>query len=217
MPARMIQKIQRLTSPIVHVLASLCLIAGFAGNAVAQTTTANSHGCPPQAGVKPGPSVETEIEAKDQAFVAAVLGRDTAALDALISPDFVYVHENGLISTKREFLQELVAKGYIEAVLQPLRPAEPMRQYCTPRSRCMPGTCEQGRIVLIRQRWSLISGPAKTVNGSWFIGTSAMRGNRLGNNSARPAGRIIQTNWGRRPVRPFRKSSRNARLPGSTL
>ena len=98
------------------------------GCAAGQTS---AFSCPASDGMNPLPNVKAAISANDQAFLKAVLAQDKAALDAMISNDFVYVHETGLISTKQQFLEDFVAKGYIEAVLEPLQPAEPMRQYCS--------------------------------------------------------------------------------------
>ena len=57
-------------------------------------------------------------------FLKAVLAQDTAALDRVLAADFVYVHENGLVSTKAQFLKDFVARGYVEAVLTPKEPAQ---------------------------------------------------------------------------------------------
>ena len=74
----------------------------------------------------PLPAVRSVIEANNHAFLQAVLSRDMQKLNELLSDDFVYVHENGLISTKQQFLEEFVPKGYVAAVL---KEKEPMRQY----------------------------------------------------------------------------------------
>lgn len=77
-------------------------------------------------GVTPPSVVQSAIEEKDQAFLKAALAQDTAVMGALLAADFVYVHENGFINTKAQFLTDFVAKGYTVAVLTP---KEPMRQY----------------------------------------------------------------------------------------
>src|SRR5882724_1891204 len=76
--------------------------------------------------VTPLPEVKARVEANEQAFLKAVLAQDTATLDTLLAADFVYVHENGLISTKSQFLTDFVAKGYAAAEF---KPKEPVRQY----------------------------------------------------------------------------------------
>lgn len=75
---------------------------------------------------KPEPTVQSTIEANDQSFVQAVLEQEISKLDELLSEEFVYVHENGLISTKKQFIENFVPKGYVAAVL---KEKEPMRQY----------------------------------------------------------------------------------------
>ncbi len=76
--------------------------------------------------IEPLPAVQSLIEANNQAFIQAVLTKDQQKLNELIADDFVYVHENGLISTKQQFLEDFVPKGYVAAVL---KEKEPMRQY----------------------------------------------------------------------------------------
>ncbi len=74
----------------------------------------------------PLPEVKSAIDANNESFLEALLSKDTDKLDELLSEDFVYVHENGLISTKKQFLEDFVSKGYVAAVL---KDKEPMRQY----------------------------------------------------------------------------------------
>ncbi len=74
----------------------------------------------------PSPAAQSAVNANEQKFLRAALAQDTAALDVLLAADFVYVHENGLISTKAQFLADFVAKGY-ETAVAVLN--EPMRQY----------------------------------------------------------------------------------------
>lgn len=74
----------------------------------------------------PLPAVRSVIDANNQAFLQAVLSKDMQKLDDLLSGEFVYVHENGLISTKKQFLEDFVTKGYVAAGL---KEKEPMRQY----------------------------------------------------------------------------------------
>ncbi len=72
------------------------------------------------------PVAQSAIEANEQKFLQAVLAADIPALEALLAADFVYVHENGLISTKAQWLTDFLPKGYVAAVSAP---QEPMRQY----------------------------------------------------------------------------------------
>ena len=74
----------------------------------------------------PAPAVHNAIEANEAAFLNAVLAKDTATLGRLLADDFVYVHENGWISTKASFLKDYVSKGYVHAE-RVLR--DPTRQY----------------------------------------------------------------------------------------
>ncbi len=87
---------------------------------------ASSAPSPALAALAPAPAVSTVIEANEAAFLKAVLAKDTSALGALLSDDFVYVHENGWVSTKASFLADYVAKGYVHAE-RVLR--DPTRQY----------------------------------------------------------------------------------------
>ena len=157
------------------------------GSAAGQTS---AFSCPASDGINPLPNVKAAISANDQAFLKAVLAQDKAALDAMISNDFVYVHETGLISTKQQFLQDFVAKGYIEAVLEPLQPAEPMRQYCSTYSRTTPATFDRNKIVLTHQASLFTSGLCKIANGYWSIAMSVTMANQSGSNSAR---RVVKT------------------------
>ncbi len=74
----------------------------------------------------PLPEVKSVIDSNNESFLQAVLAKETQKLDELLSDDFIYVHENGLISTKQQFLEDFVPKGYVAAMLNE---KEPMRQY----------------------------------------------------------------------------------------
>ncbi|MEO6752121.1 MAG: nuclear transport factor 2 family protein [Opitutus sp.] len=74
----------------------------------------------------PAPAVNEAIEANEAAFLKAVLAQDSATLESMLSDDFVYVHENGGISIKKQFLQDYLAQGYVHAE-RVLR--DPTRQY----------------------------------------------------------------------------------------
>ncbi len=78
------------------------------------------------AAVRPEPAVQKTITANEQAFLAAVLAQDKAGLDALLSTAFVYVHENGQVSTKEEFYRDYLGRGYLDAVS---KPKEIMRRF----------------------------------------------------------------------------------------
>lgn len=84
---------------------------------------------PAVSNVAPNTKVQAAIVANEQAFLNAVLASEITVLNAMLSDDFVYVHENGLISTKAQFMTDFLAKGYEEAVLGSKQPEEPMRQY----------------------------------------------------------------------------------------
>jgi hypothetical protein len=72
------------------------------------------------------PAVQKTILAQEQAFLAAVLAQDKPALEAVLAAAFVYVHENGQVSTKAEFFRDYLARGYIDAAA---KPREAMRQF----------------------------------------------------------------------------------------
>lgn len=50
------------------------------------------------------------IELADQARYEAMQAADTRALEALLSPDFTYVHRNGLSETRDQYLRRLQAR-----------------------------------------------------------------------------------------------------------
>lgn len=79
--------------------------------------------------VGPNTTLQTAIVANERAFLKAVLAGEVATLNEMLSDDFVYVHESGLISTKVQFMTDFLSKRYEEAVLGPKQPEEPMRQY----------------------------------------------------------------------------------------
>ena len=74
----------------------------------------------------PAPETQAAIEASEKKLLAAVLKQDNSVLEELLAADFVYVHENGLISTKTQFLKDFVSKGYAAVALVS---KEAMRQY----------------------------------------------------------------------------------------
>lgn len=84
--------------------------------------------CPPLDGVTPDPAVREAIDTNTQAFLKGALGQDRETLDGLLADAMSYVHENGQISTKQQFLDDYLSKGYTEAVLEP---KEEMRQFCS--------------------------------------------------------------------------------------
>lgn len=103
---------------------SLGLLVGFGPASGAPAASAAATAA--MTAVAPLPAVHSGIATNEQAFLKAVLTQDVAALKTLLADDFVYVHENGLISTKAQFLADFVAKGYAAAEL---KHKEPMRQY----------------------------------------------------------------------------------------
>ncbi len=87
----------------VSIATSLCLLSNAAKAEFAFAKLA------------PAPAINQSIESNEAAFLAAVLAKDSAALEKLLSNDFVYVHENGWVSTKKDFLQNYLPKGYVHA------------------------------------------------------------------------------------------------------
>ena len=51
--------------------------------------------------------IEQELVRLNDAVVTAIVRRDTAALDRLLSDDFTYTHSNGRVETKAEIVQAL--------------------------------------------------------------------------------------------------------------
>ncbi|MEY2877905.1 MAG: hypothetical protein RLZZ15_285 [Verrucomicrobiota bacterium] len=102
----------------------LCLCGG------ASVSMAQRKSAPPSptalAAVAPEAAVKAKILAQEQAFLAAVLAQDKTALDAMLAAAFVYVHENGQVSTKEEFFRDYLSRGYIDATS---KPREAMRQF----------------------------------------------------------------------------------------
>ncbi len=105
-------------------ICSIAVMALLFGAAIALDV---AHGAQNEAWqTNPLPEVKIAIDANNESFLQAVLAKDVDKLDELLSNEFVYVHENGLISTKKQFLEDFVPKGYVAAVL---KEKEPMRQY----------------------------------------------------------------------------------------
>ncbi len=90
------------------------------------SASAAAEPAPAIAKLAPAPAVSAVIEANEAALLQAVLAKDTTGLGALLSDDFVYVHENGWISTKASFLRNYVSKGYVHAERMV---KDPTRQY----------------------------------------------------------------------------------------
>ncbi len=77
----------------------------------------------------PEDQVRKEIEQNEQHLVAWVMAGDRDKLNGLLAESMSYVHENGQISTRQEFFDDYLSKGYVEAKLEP---KEEMRQFgCT--------------------------------------------------------------------------------------
>ncbi|MEO7413475.1 MAG: nuclear transport factor 2 family protein [Opitutaceae bacterium] len=81
---------------------------------------------PPTGTDQPAPGIKAAVDAQEAAFLKAVLAQDKPALNGLLDDDFVYVHENGLISTKAQFLQDFLPLGYTAAIRTA---SEPDRQF----------------------------------------------------------------------------------------
>jgi len=84
--------------------------------------------CPQLDGVTPLPEVRAAIDANEEAFLEAVLAQDQETLDRLTADAMSYVHENGQVSTKQQWFEDYLSKGYLEAVAVP---KEEMRQICS--------------------------------------------------------------------------------------
>jgi hypothetical protein len=97
-------------------VAALCLSGPRAVGAESQ----------PAASHPPTEEVRRAIDEAKRTFLTAALARDTARLEALLAPEFVYVHENGAISTKESFLRDYLSLGYVSVADQF---SEPIRQY----------------------------------------------------------------------------------------
>lgn len=79
--------------------------------------------------VIPDPDVRKAIEQSEQKLVQWVLAGHAPGLQELLADAMSYVHENGQVSTKEEFLRDYLSIGYIDARLEP---KEEMRQFgCT--------------------------------------------------------------------------------------
>ena len=87
-----------------------------------------SAACPKLDGVTPAANTRAAILANEQAFLKAALAQDSRALSKLLAPSMSYVHENGSVSTRQQFFDGYLAKGYSEAVSQT---KEPLRQFCS--------------------------------------------------------------------------------------
>lgn len=96
--------------------------------AVSTSAAEFSSECPQLDGVTPLPEVRAAIDANEAAFLSAALAQDTEAMDALTADEMSYVHENGQVSTKQQFFDDYLSKGYQEAVSVP---KEEMRQFCS--------------------------------------------------------------------------------------
>jgi ketosteroid isomerase-like protein len=50
---------------------------------------------------------KAEIEALDKKWSAAIMARDTAALDKLLADDLVYAHASGVVDTKASYIAKI--------------------------------------------------------------------------------------------------------------
>jgi len=99
-----------------------------AGGEAAPPAAEYSFECPEVVDFNPLPEVRSTVEANEKAFLAAILAGDREALDRLLADEMSYVHENGQVSTKQQFFDDYLSKGYIEAAAVP---KERMRQFCS--------------------------------------------------------------------------------------
>jgi len=118
-------------SPLVSILRSLTIfwllaISLLPARAAAKAPEPSEENIRAVAALSPAPAVLAAIEANEAAFLRAVLAQDRASLEAMLADDFVYVQENGWITTKATFLDENLAAGYVHAE-RVLR--DPTRQY----------------------------------------------------------------------------------------
>ena len=98
------------------------------GEAVVESADEYSFECPALDGTTPLPEVRATIDAQEAALLKAALAGDKETLDNLFADEMSYVHENGQVSTKQEFFDDYLPKGYQEAVAVP---REEMRQFCS--------------------------------------------------------------------------------------
>lgn len=83
--------------------------------------------CPKLDGATPAPEARAAVEANEKALLVSVLAGDKKTLEGLLSESFSYVHENGAVSTRKQFFDGYLPRGYVEAVAAP---KEQMRQFC---------------------------------------------------------------------------------------
>ena len=87
-----------------------------------------SFDCPDLDGTRPDPAVRRIIERNEELLLEWVLAGNQEGLNALLADAMSYVHENGQVSTKEEFFQNYLARGYLDVRLEP---KEEMRQFCS--------------------------------------------------------------------------------------
>jgi len=106
---------------------ALLLLA--AGSSLLTAEQEFSVGCQPTDNIVPSPEVRKQIEAAEKNLQKWVLAGYEEGLDGLLADAMSYVHENGEVSTKKEFFEEYLPHGYIDSRLEP---KETMRQFgCT--------------------------------------------------------------------------------------
>lgn len=58
------------------------------------------------------PDIQAQVEHADRARRAAMLAGDVAALERLIAPDGIYIHNNGLRETGAQYLAQMGQQTY---------------------------------------------------------------------------------------------------------
>ena len=58
------------------------------------------------------------IAPSESAWVKAVIGRDTAALDRILTPDLIYAHASGVVDTKTSYIDKLKSGRQVYKTLE---------------------------------------------------------------------------------------------------
>ncbi len=121
--------------------------------------------CPDLDGYTPDPEVRKIIEKNEADLLTWVLAGYEKGLEDLLADAMSYVHENGQVSTKKEFFRDYLSKGYIDARLEP---KEEMRQFCNTVT-----TVSRGYFRLKNEREYPTTAVthiwAQTVEGNWVL------------------------------------------------
>jgi ketosteroid isomerase-like protein len=121
--------------------------------------------CPQSQPGTPDPDVRQAIEQNEKNLVQWVLAGHVSGLEELLADAMSYVHENGQVSTREEFLRDYLSQGYIDARLEP---KEEMRQFG-----CTVTTVSRGYFRLKGERQYPTTAVthiwAKTTAGKWVL------------------------------------------------